>query len=282
MKKKIAILIVGQIRTNSLGMGNNTSFEKEFKQNILNEEILQNYDVNIFFVTDRIIKEKAYNYFGESLKGLMETDFEDLDEPLNLNEIISKYMEYYNFRKNNPEKFPIVNNPRPSCMYMFYKLYIAYKLMINYEKKNNLQHDYILKIRPDANLNNNFYKYIKLLEDNNLEILFNWDHAYFGKYDIMCYICNLVLCYGKYNYGEIKHDIKYTKQIVNFVIDSINYLDFSEKIWSCWSESPEVQLVEHILQYCYNNNISYDKLSSNFKFTTLYLDRETIVNWDLS
>lgn len=279
MKKKIAVLIVGQIRTNSLGKGNNTSFENEFKQSILNDEILKNYDVNIFFVTDRIIKEKAYNYFGEKLKGIMETDYEDIDEPLNLNELLNKYMEYYNFRKNNPDKFPIVTHSRQSYIYMFYKLYIAYKLMIEYEVKNDIKHDYILKIRPDCNINSNLNEHINYFENNNLEIMVNYDSAYFGRYDIMCHICKLILCYGKYNFGEIKHDIEYTKQLTYYYSNEIEYLNLSN-IWSCWCESPEVQLFEHILNYCYNNNINYKKLSPNFGFSSIYSDRYTIVDWD--
>lgn len=279
MKKKIAILIVGEIRTNSLGKGMNNSFINEFKQYVLNEEILNKYEINIFFVTDNIVKEKVYKYFGEHLKGLLETDYEDIDEPLNLTDLINKYLEYYIYRKSNPNKFPIVTHPRQSQIYKFYKLYIAYKLMINYEVKNNIQHDYILKMRPDANIFSNLYNHINFLEDNNLEIMFNYDSAYLGRYNIMSYICKLILCYGKYNFGEINHDIEYTKQITNSYSNEIEYLNLSN-IWSCWCESPEVQLFEHTLNYCYNNNISYEKLSSNFYFSGVYSDRHIKVICD--
>ena len=44
-------------------------------------------------------------------------------------------------------------------------------------------------------------------------------------------------------------------------------------VYPCWSESPEVQLFEHILNYCYENDISYDKLSPKLNFTTIFNDR---------
>jgi hypothetical protein len=36
---------------------------------------------------------------------------------------------------------------------------------------------------------------------------------------------------------------------------STNYLNLST-IWPCWSESPEVQLFEHILNYVYEKNFN--------------------------
>ena len=62
--KKIAILITGLMRTNSLADGPNTSFETTFKQYFLNNEITDNYEVNIFLVTDKANDVKVYNYFA--------------------------------------------------------------------------------------------------------------------------------------------------------------------------------------------------------------------------
>lgn len=213
----------------------------------------------------------------------MELKYEDIEDPLNLNELINKYNEYFNYRNNNPNKYSMITIPRPSHIYKFYKLYVAYKLMIEYEKKNSFQHDYILKIRPDTFTRNNLYDCIKLLEYNNLEILFEHDFAYFGRYNIMCHICNLVLCYGKYNYGEIIHDTQYTQQIIkrssSFTYD---YLELAKNVWGDWSESPEVQLFEHVLNYCYINNISYDKLSPDLNLIGICEDRVENINLNIN
>ena len=67
MKKKIAVLISGQIRNNSLrDNGDNRQFVDSFKRHLLNEQILLEYDVNIFFVTDKINRAKTIEYFGEN------------------------------------------------------------------------------------------------------------------------------------------------------------------------------------------------------------------------
>ena len=271
IKKKIAILITGEIRSNSLGTGSNTTFVDTFKKNVLNNDVLNNYDINIFFVTDKIDKNKAHEYFGEYLKDLLQVSFQDIDEPLNLDILISNYLNYYNYRKNNPELFPIVIASRQTYVYTFYKLYVAYKLMKDYETKNLFKHDYILRMRPDSSLETNFYHDIVSLEKNNYEIMFSWDLAYFGKYDIITHICNLIHIYGKYNYGEINHDVNYTRNILNG--HNLDYLNLST-LWNCWSESPEVQLVEHILSYCYKNNIDCKQLNPFFNSINLFNDRK--------
>jgi hypothetical protein len=268
-RKKIAILIVGEIRTNSLGKGNNTGFVDTFKKNFLNKDVISNYDINIFFVTDKIDEEKANNYFGDYLKGLIQVSKQN-ENDLNLNEMINNYMNYYNYRKSNPDKYPITL-PRSSYIHTNYKLYLAYKLMKEYEETNIFNHDYILKIRPDMKFTNNFYDDIKNLENNNLEISFCWDFSYFGRYDIMSHICKLIFLYGKYNYGDIKHDTKYTRNIIFCTYD---YLDLSSKLWDNWCESPEVQLFEHVLDYCYKNNIDYNKLSPNLSKMFIFEDRQ--------
>ena len=275
-RKKIAILITGEIRTNSLGKGTNTSFVDTFKKNILNEDILNNYDVNIYFVSDKTDVKKTYEYFGEYLKDLLELSFQDIDEPLNLNLLIDNYLDYYNYRKNSPEKFPIVAHSRESQVYTFYKLYAAYTLMKKYESKNLFKHDYILRLRPDSIINSNLYNDLILIENNDYEILFAWDVAYLGKYDIISHICNLIFIYGKYNYGETIHDVNYTKNIL--MTTDINYLDLAEKKWSCWSESPEVQLLEHVIDYCYKNNINYNKLYPYFNNIGLFNDRHNNIS----
>ena len=256
MKKNIAILICGEIRNNWLGDGTDTVFINNFKKNVLNEDVLNNYNVNIFFVTDRINEKKAYNYFGEKLKGLLQLSFQDIDEPLNLDTLIKNYLNYYNYRKSNDAKFKSTFS-REKYVYKYYKVYSAYKLMKKYETNNSIIHDYIFNIRPDISINSNLYNDLILLETKNFEMMFYSEAAEIGKYEIMSHICNLIFVYGKYNYGEIKHEINYTRSILHSDID---YLELRDKIFSCWTESPEVQLFEHVLEYVYRNNINYDKL----------------------
>ena len=152
MKKKIAILISGEIRSNSLGGGKNHSFVETFNKNVLNKDVLNHYDVNIFFVTDKINEKLAYDYFGENLKGLLQLSFQDIDNPLPLDIYIHNYLQYHNYRKMYPQVFPIVTHSREQQVYKFYKLYAAYTLMKKYEQIQFI-HDYILCIRPDTSIN---------------------------------------------------------------------------------------------------------------------------------
>lgn len=275
--KKIAILISGKMRTNSLANGPNTSFETTFKQYILNNQITDNYEVNIFLVTDKANDEKIYNYFGNYLKGFVMQDYDNHDDILDSSNCVKKYLECYNYRKNNPDKFPIVTNPRIEVMYIFYRLYFAYLLMNNYENKHNIKHDYIIRLRSDLFFKQNIYNYIKILDDdNNKHVIFNWDWGFLGRYDIMVHICKLIFKYGEYNYGEIKHD-----ELITSKIGCANYLNLSIQWASCWSESPEVQLFEHVLNYIYEKNLDSNAIE-NYSFVDLFPDRNIIFEDNLN
>ena len=264
--KKIAILISGQMRTNSLANGPNTLFETTFEKYILSKEITDNYEVNIFLVTDKANDEKVYNYFGNYLKGFVMQDYDNHDDMLDTSNCVKKYLECYNYRKNNSDKFPIVTNPRIEVMYIFYRLYFAYLLMNNYENKHNIKHDYIIRLRSDSFFKQNIYNYIKILDDdNNKHIVLHWDWVFLGRYDIMVHICKLILKYGEYNYGEIKHD-----ELIVSKLSCANYFNLSIQ-WTCWSESPEVQLFEHILNYIYEKNLDSNAIEKN-SFVDTFVD----------
>jgi hypothetical protein len=101
----------------------------------------------------------------------------------------------------------------------------------------------------------------------------------------MSHICKLVLCYGKYNYGDIKHDVEYTRRIFypqNAKNNFVDYLNINTELWSCWAESPEVQLLEDTLDYIYKNNIHFDKLLCGSSFTSLMTDRYDNLSDDLN
>ena len=269
--KKIAILINGQMRTNSLANGPNTSFETTFKEYILSKEMRDNYEVNIFLVTDKANDEKVYNYFGNYLKGFVMQNYDNHDDILDSSNCVKKYLECYNYRKNNPDKFPIVTNPRSEVMYIFYRLYFAYLLMNNYENKHNIKYDYIIRLRTDSFFKQNIYNSIKILDDdNNKHILLSWDWGFLGRYDIMVHICKLIFKYGEYNYGEIKHDNLFTSKI-----GCDNYLNLSKTTWPCWSESPEVQLFEHILTYVYEKNLNSNAIEK-YVFVDLFHDGHNV------
>ncbi|AYV80243.1 MAG: hypothetical protein Gaeavirus20_8 [Gaeavirus sp.] len=271
--KKLAILITGEMRTCSLGKGTNTTFINTFKQNVLTDDIMKNYEINIFFVTDKADKDKVHNYFGQYLKNLLMLDHNNIQHPLNLQTYIDNYHSYYGLRKNNPDLYPIVNAPRPSYIHMFYKLYCAHQLMTEYEQQYNIKHDYIFRLRPDCHIISKLYPQIKHMENNNLEIMISWDWGYLSTRNLSEHICNLIYHYGKYNYGEIIHSNNILK---NLGCDG--YHEYAKTHWPCWSESPEVQLWEHIITYFKEYKLDENKIS-NHNFFVINEDRHTVINW---
>jgi hypothetical protein len=143
--------------------------------------------------------------------------------------------------------------------------------MNNYENKHNIKYDYIIRLRTDSFFKQNIYNSIKILDDdNNKHILLSWDWGFLGRYDIMVHICKLIFKYGEYNYGEIKHDNLFTSKI-----GCDNYLNLSKTTWPCWSESPEVQLFEHILTYVYEKNLNSNAIEK-YVFVDLFHDGHNV------
>lgn len=265
-KKKFAILVSGQIRNSSLYLGNNTEFETSFKNNVLNQDNSNDYDLHVFFCVDKINTDRLQDLCGDHLKGVIQLDDENIKNPLNVGEIEKTYFEYYNNRRSNPEKYPMCTSTYPRSYYVhkFYKLYCAHQLMLECEEKNGFEYDYILYLRPDGRLNpngnGNLNYHLRSFEEGDFLFGSDWDVAFLGKREIMIYFCNLVMHYGKYNIGEILHKEEYCNGIIS------NYYDWAIKIApENWSESPEVQGLEYVLEYFYERNISENKIYTLLK-----------------
>jgi hypothetical protein len=78
----------------------------------------------------------------------------------------------------------------------------------------------------------------------------------------MSHICNIFFVYGKYNIGEYKYDANIINKICNTLKINYkeNYYTFGFNIWHCWTESPEVQLWEHILKYFFDNHLNEEHI----------------------
>ena len=98
-RKKIAVLVSGQIRNSSLHLGDNVEFETSFKNNVLNQGNTNNYDLHVFFCVDKINTNRLQDLCGDHLKGVIQLDHENEKNPLNVEEIEKTYFEYYNNRR---------------------------------------------------------------------------------------------------------------------------------------------------------------------------------------
>jgi hypothetical protein len=175
MVKKIALLLSGNIRKFYY---DNSIIEKSYKKLVNNQNIdvfiytdnndfyyndfqylsnklnvSNNYNSNRYYNKLKFIEfEEAYNIietnlrntFGESLKDLFieefnENQIDDIYDKNNINHVI--------FMESNHSS---CKYRKKSIMSNFYKLYKCYNLLVNYENKNNIKYDIIIKSRFDG------------------------------------------------------------------------------------------------------------------------------------
>jgi hypothetical protein len=229
-----------------------TFFLKTRLKSIMTPTVLEEYDVNIFFITDHADPHKVSEYFGSRIKKLVQLDFED-KHLVDLEEVIKKYHVYYTYRKSNPHLFPHVLGPRDSYPHYFYKIYYACHEMKEYEQRENVTHDIIFVIRPDTHFINHVNPFLKQLEvDSYIQIFMSRDWGYFGRRDLFLSIAELIWDYGKYNFREvIQHDA-----MVN--VENNYYLlgEYFAPGDGNRPESPEVQLYETIMEYCVHHGFN--------------------------
>jgi hypothetical protein len=180
--KKVALLLSGNIRT---------FFYKDFHIAKYYSELVNSQNIDVFIYTDN--NDFNYNgvqYFSENnqdkILGIpvyLDKRYHDKQEFINYecsNRIITEnlsnifksklkkiYVEDYNptlidtiYEKKNIYHNSFMNNNyanigrKKALMCQFYKLYACYKLMVNYERENNIEYDIIIKSRFDGILNN--------------------------------------------------------------------------------------------------------------------------------
>lgn len=145
MNKKIAIIYTGEVRTIEKTI-------KYFKENVI---INDNYHVFAVLQTNNIeyFDNFVKNNIGENLKSI--NWFNNNDE------------EWFNLREKLLSQITSIednwkNYLRTSgSMIEYYQMYLAYKNIEEYEKTNDFEYDYIMRIRCDVILTHPIY--------------FNWD-----------------------------------------------------------------------------------------------------------
>jgi hypothetical protein len=159
-RPKVAFLISGQSRDSYIGTGADQRIYQSHKQHIFNSELEDNYDYDVYIVTDNTTYEKCLNFFEKHLKKIKNID---------QNEVKIK------------EGLVGTNN-------QYHKLYIAWKLM----EETGLHYDYVVKLRPDVIIFHDFPPFLLSLDKKlEQEIIFSWDVIFVGRYDIMREICNI-------------------------------------------------------------------------------------------
>lgn len=170
---KISILFSGQWRTNDTCLYNRANSKPQININIMN--IIKAFEdlghiVDIFISTDDLHLSDTNKQFGTRIKNiyLANTGFfmKKLSDEKNFVQEtdIKKQLKLYYGYMDNMIKTTLIKDygyadgywPYDKAIYQYMKLYIAYMLMDDYSKINNIQYDICLRIRPDSLIKFNF------------------------------------------------------------------------------------------------------------------------------
>jgi hypothetical protein len=244
MKKRIAIMITGQIRLN--GLSDNESKCNKILDSIdkylLNENFKNIYDYDIFISTDKIDIEKTKLYFGENLKNINLTENNWFYNPLETE--IKNYEYFYDIYLNLIKNFESYYQYK-ECHYQNYRIYCAYNMVLEYEKKVNMNYDYYIKIRTDCICTQDFSQLIHLLEEKNKNICMEHDILIIvnNKYKDIFNFINFI--------GSYQTQIDNSDGIFNYFFPPWGYdLNTHEYLYFF---CPERQIIEYI-RYLSKNN----------------------------
>lgn len=207
----------------------------------LNDEFKSKYDYDVFFSVDTIDIEKAKEYFGEDRLinvHITETDW-------TLQPIDNKLLNDYNYYHNEYLKIDFENCEKHiNALYQYYRMYSAYNLLKNHQKKTNITYDYLVRIRPDIRLMQDIIPLFNILETTNKEIIAEHEQLIILKYELRD-IFKLIKYYGTFkncqnNRDIFRHFIKQesdmlSEQICRFCpekqfIEYLNYIFINKKL----------------------------------------------------
>jgi hypothetical protein len=260
MKKKVAIIFSGQMRTNSL----NPNFTHDdiildsIKKNFLNEEFKSHYDYDVFISTDVINIKKAFQFFGDNLQNINITESFWYME--NIEDKPHDYSYYHDKYLNNIANYFNDYSNHIHILYMYYRMYCAYKMTQHHQKKTNTHYDYFVKLRPDSRLMQNIHPIFKLLENSNKCIFTEHDHLFICKKELRD-IFNLVECYGTYKQHIDKKKAIYLYYTAGEPLYSDNIMRLC----------PEKQVADHIYYTLLKQNLNFCDAVYGVKYPSFHL-----------
>lgn len=243
--KKIAILFTGESRTNSLSNNKNTTelITDSYKKYFFTHNFTECYDYDIFICTDDVNIEKTLDFFGkEHVKNIYLMNRQKHLYSVN------KEIYSFDFVLNKCKKIHMGENRfYENGLHQFYKCYVAFSLLSNYN-----EYDYIIRIRLDVEIISDVQTQIEILEKNDsAKIIAAWDTFAIGKPDIMKQYTNLVFNYCNYDFAKSNHVFR--RNIIS--VEKYNKMKCNKKQWTY---APEIQLFEHLFDYCKKNNYIID------------------------
>lgn len=261
-KPTIVFLFTGQARTSPFALNKlekSNCIMDSYNTFLFTDLFKKTYNYKIYISTDDVHLENTINYFKEENIGnihLFDTNF--FQKPINSEiEDVSYYLNNYNNKdwdyhcKENNAIYPY--DIYENSIYQHYKILDCYNMFEN-DVSNIINLKYIVRIRMDVIIQEDFMNLIDFIENNN-NVLYciKWDFFSLGKPDIMKYYCNGL----NNNYGNIYN---YKERFPSFWH---NYNDVPKRRWTF---APERQLFELLFQYCDDNNIDINTGIQNTNF----------------
>ena len=242
MKKKLGILFSGQMRPNSLNPNycNDNIILESISKYLLNDEFKNKYDYDIFFSVDVIDFDKTRGFFGENLKNIHITESNTY-----LHDIESDILPYTYFHENYLKiNFKDCNN-HIHALYQYYRMYSVYNLLKNYQEKNNIKYDYLVRIRPDIRIMQDIMPMFNILEQTNKQIITEHEQLFILKYELED-IFKLIECYGNYQ------EPMYLKNIYSYLTRGVNLEPYNIMCFC-----PEKQFTDHVYHIIKSKNMEF-------------------------
>ena len=242
--KKVCVLIVGQMRTNSLSGESLTTLAvlDSMRKYIFNSS----FDSDVFISTDNIDLKKASDFFGDSLKNVHISkhnntpDFflKNIEEKTPSLEYFFNLYDTYDLDGNDSFKYQVNQFYRALCCFNMVEDYMKY--------------DYIMIMRPDLL----YYRDLSYMVDylnktEDCKLVGNLNYYAMGRPEIMKHYCDLSYKFGSYNKNKKNYNIT-----TNNICSSEFFNDVDTKRWTF---SPEIQLACHLYEYCLAENLVIDK-----------------------
>jgi hypothetical protein len=261
MVTRIAFLFTGRIRGNSLGdieQQHSSKHAENYQKFIFHEEFKQRYHYDIFISTDKIDKDKVIELFGK--EHVINIHTHDDDFYLRPVEQTIPPDDFF-LEKYNQLDFA-GNRKYENSIHQQYKIADAWNMLISHTKDEN--YDFIVRIRLDNLVIENIMPIIHSFEnDNELQIIGEWDLFAVGRPSIMKYLCSeLIYKMGTYEFNENSHSFE-----SNIITRSGYNIRIKNK--HNWKYSNEIQYFEHLFYYCESHGLSIDKVLRKIHFVVL-------------
>ena len=159
MKKQVAIIYNGQIRTNPLSVrphGRGSEILNSIKEHFLNDEFKEEYDYDVFVSTDNLDVQAANEFFENRLVNVALWEERKILHPIS-SPMPDHSKLYGKFQSIDFQGYPSHSNQ----YHQYYRASLAYQMIIDYQKK----YDYFIIIRPDLKFQKSILHIFQELEN---------------------------------------------------------------------------------------------------------------------